>query len=562
MKIPSKPVQTQNRPSTATSSSTAADSSPQHDDADVATSRLQTLDGRRLAGAAAVVMVFFVLSRVSGLLREMIIGAQFGTSAELDAYLAAFRIPDLLFQLVAGGALGSAFIPTFSQVWAERGEAPAWQLFSRILNLVTLVLLVLALLAVTFADPLIARVIAPGFDPAQQQLAADLMRWMLISTVIFGASGLVMGALNARQHFVLPAAAPVLYNGAIIVGAWLLAPTYGIYGLVIGVVVGALAHFGVQIPALVHKRARYRVDLTWRDPAVGEVGRLMAPRMLGLFFVQLNFLVNTILASQLAAGSLAALNYAWLLMLLPQGIFAQAIATVAFPTFSAQVAAKDHSALHRTLDRTLRTVLFLTLPAAVGLFVLRVPLIQVLLQRGNFDADSTAAVAYALQFYALGLVAHALVEIVVRVFYALHDTLTPVLIGVGAMSLNILFSLIWIDQLGYGGLALANSVATTVEMIVLLWLLKRRISGFSFASLITGSIRSAAAAAVMGLVVWGWLIWLGGQTGWVSWLPVGWMAALTGMAVAVVTYSGAALLLGAEELRTALSLLGRRLTHR
>ncbi|MBI1293385.1 murein biosynthesis integral membrane protein MurJ [bacterium] len=558
MTIPSKPVQTQNQPSTAKSTVP----SPAQNDAEVVSSRPQTLDGRRLAGATMVVMVFFVLSRVSGLLREMIIGAQFGTSAELDAYLAAFRIPDLLFQLVAGGALGSAFIPTFSQLWAEEGEAPAWQLFSRILNLVTLILVMLAVLAVTFADPLVTRVIAPGFDPTQQQLAADLMRWMLVSTVIFGASGLVMGALNATQHFVLPAAAPVLYNGAIIVGAWLLAPTYGIYGLVIGVVVGALAHFGVQVPALMRKRARYRLDLTWRDPAVGEVGRLMAPRILGLFFVQLNFLVNTILASQLAAGSLAALNFAWLLMLLPQGIFAQAIATVAFPTFSAQVAAQDHSALRRTLDRTLRTVLFLTLPAAVGLFVLRVPVIQVLLQRGNFDAESTAAVAYALQFYALGLVAHALVEIVVRVFYALHDTLTPVLIGVGAMSLNILLSLVWIDQLGYGGLALANSVATTVEMIVLLWLLRRRVNGFSFASLIRGSIRSAAAAMLMGLAVWGWLTWLGSQVGWGSWLPIGWVAALSGMVVAVSIYMGSALLLGAEELRIALSLLGRRLTHR
>ncbi|MEZ4635835.1 MAG: murein biosynthesis integral membrane protein MurJ [Caldilineaceae bacterium] len=558
MKIPSEPVKTQDQPAAESSSAPGQ----REDGAVAAEERPRTLDGRRLAGAAAVVMVFFVLSRVSGLLREMIIGAQFGTTAELDAYLAAFRIPDLLFQLVAGGALGSAFIPTFSQVWAEQGEAPAWRLFSRVLNLVTLLLLLLVVLATIFAEPLVTRVIAPGFDPTQQQLTADLMRWMLVSTVVFGASGLVMGALNATQHFVMPAAAPVLYNGAIIVGAWLLAPSRGVYGLVIGVVVGALLHLGIQLPALVRKRARYRVDFTWRDAAVLEVGRLMAPRVLGLFFVQLNFMVNTILASQLAAGSLAALNFAWLLMLLPQGIFAQAIATVAFPTFSAQVAARDHEALRRTLDRTLRTILFLTLPATVGLFVLRVPLIQVLLQRGNFDAESTAAVAYALQFYALGLVAHSLVEIVVRVFYALHDTFTPVVIGVGAMILNIVLSVLWIDVLGYGGLALANSVATGVEMAVLLWLLARRVDGFSLSALLGGSLRSAAASAVMGVAVWGWLLWLGGQANWAAWLPVGWVAALGGLLVAVVVYAGAALLLGAEELRTAMSLLNRRLTHR
>lgn len=515
---------------------------------------------RSMVGATVVVMLFFVLSRSSGLLREMIIGAQFGTSAELDAYLAAFRVPDLLFQLVAGGALGSAFIPIFSQVWTKEGEAPAWQLFSRVLNLVTLVLVGLALLATFFAQPLVAWVIAPGFDPGQQHLTASLMRWMLISTVVFGASGLFMGALNAVQHFALPALAPVLYNVAIIVGAWVLAPVYGIYGLVIGVVAGALAHFVVQIPALVRNGAHYHVDLSWRDPAVRQVGRLMAPRVLGLFFVQLNFLVNTILASGLAAGSLSALNFAWLLMLLPQGIFAQAIATVAFPTFAAQIAADDHPALHQTLSRTLRTVLFLTIPAAVVLFVLRIPLIQVLLQRGNFDTESTLAVAYALQFYALGLVAHAVVEILVRVFYALHDTLTPVLVGVGAMVMNILLSLWWIGGLSYGGLALANSVATGLEMLLLIFLLRRHLHRFAFGPILGSGLRAALAAAGMGLALWGWLGWLDQSE--ITVLPVGWVAALSGAGLAVVSYFLLSLLVGSEELTLVKALLRRRLTHR
>jgi putative peptidoglycan lipid II flippase len=522
----------------------------------------RSLNGRRIAGATLIVMFFFVISRVTGLLREMIIGAQFGTSAELDAYLAAFRIPDLLFQLVAGGALGSAFIPTFSQLWTEEGEARAWQLFSRVLNLVTMLLVVLAGLAAILARPLVEGVIAPGFEPAQQILTAQLMRWMLISTVVFGASGLFMGALNATQHFALPAAAPILYNVAIILGAWLLAPFYGIYGLVMGVVGGALAHFAVQIPGLVAQKARYSVDLTWRDPAVRAVGRLMGPRVLGLLFVQLNFLINTILASQLAEGSLAALNYAWMLMLLPQGIFAQAIATVAFPTFAAQIAARDQDALLRTLDRTLRTVLFLTLPAAVGLYVLRVPLIQILLERGNFTAESTAAVAYALQFFALGLVAHALVEIIVRVFYALHDTLTPVIIGIGAMLLNILFSLWWIGWLGYGGLALANSVATILEMLVLLALLRRRLGALPMRSLLVSAVRSTLAAVVMGLAVWGWLSWLTDQPLWIMGLPTGWTAALGGLLIALITYAGVSFALGAEELRSLVSPLLRRLINR
>lgn len=511
-----------------------------------------------MAGAALLVMLFFVLSRASGLLREMIIGAQFGTSAELDAYLAAFRVPDLLFQLVAGGALGSAFIPTFSASWSRGKEGDAWLLFGRILNLMTILLLGLAGAAALLAPLLVERLIAPGFSPQQQQLTVALMRWMLLSTVVFGASGLVMGALNAVQHFLLPAAAPVLYNTAIIAGAWLLAPRFGIYGLVIGVVTGSLAHLLIQLPALLRRGVVYRFGFGWGDRDVREVARLMGPRVLGLLFVQLNFLVNTILASGLAAGSLSALNYAWLLMLLPQGVFAQAIATVAFPTFAAQIATGQRDAMGRSLARILATVLFLTLPAAVALFALRLPLIQLLFQRGNFTLESSHAVAFALQFYALGLVAHSLVEIVVRAFYALHDTLTPVLVGVGAMALNILLSLLWIGWLGYGGLALANSVATGIEMFVLVWLLGRRLGRVDLAPLGSSLLRSGLAAAGMAAVLLLWLGWLGGQADVAAFLPPGWVAGLGGLLLSGLVYAALSLLLGNQELQNFAALLPRR----
>lgn len=511
-----------------------------------------------MANAATLVMILFVASRAAGLLREVVIGAQFGTSAELDAYLAAFRIPDLLFQLVAGGALGSAFIPTFASVWARDDPNAAWLLFSRVLNLVVLVLMVLSLVVMALAPTLVQRVIAPGFTPEQQRLTVGLMRWMLVSTIVFGASGLIMGALNAVQHFLLPAAAPVLYNLAIILGAWLLAPRMGVYGLVIGVVVGAVAHLGVQLPGLVRQRVRYRFTFGWRNRDVREVGRLMAPRVLGLLFVQLNFLVNTILASGLAPGSLSALNYAWLLMLLPQGIFAQAIATVAFPTFAAQAAAGESRDLARTLARILRMVLFLTLPAAVGLYVLRTPLIQILFQRGAFDAQSTATVAYALQFYAIGLVAHSVVEIVVRAFYALHDTLTPVAVGVAAMGLNIVLSLLWIEPLGHGGLALANSTATIMEMVVLLWLMRRRLGGLEVGDMGASLTRSALAGAVMGGALWLWLNWLPQDAVWISRLPAGWGAGFGGLLIAGIAYAGSGWLLGHPELRAAWQLFRRR----
>jgi putative peptidoglycan lipid II flippase len=509
-------------------------------------------DSDRIVSAALLVMLFFVLSRLAGLGREVVIGAQFGTSADLDAYLAAFRVPDLLFQLAAGGALGSAFIPAFSNYWVQSDRAGAWLLFSRVVNLATLLLIVFAGLSAIFSGWLVQHVIAPGFALEQQALTARLMRWMLISTVVFGASGLIMGALNAVRHFLLPAAAPAMYNVAIILAAWLLSPTWGVYGLVIGVVGGAFAHLVVQLPALWRHGARYRWSLNLRDPGVREVGRLMGPRVLGLFFVQLHFLVNTILASSLAAGSLSALNYAWLLMLLPQGVFAQAIATVAFPTFAAQAAAGRIHALRQTFAQALRLIFFLAIPAAVGLFVLGEALIEALLERGEFGYQSTALVAYALQLYALGLIAHAVIEIAVRAFYALHDTLTPVRVGVLAMAFNIGLSLWWVNWLGYGGLALANSVAATLEMVLLLWLLRGPLEGVEGKRLAFTVGRSLLAAAVMAGVSWLWLSWL--ETDPVSLSPNAqrWFAVVSGMSVAALVYGVISMIAQSEELRSAL----------
>jgi putative peptidoglycan lipid II flippase len=507
-----------------------------------------------------VVMFFFVLSRATGLLREVIIADTFGASAALDAYLAAFRVPDLLFQLVAGGALGSAFIPTFAQYWATEDEAATWLLFSRTLNLVVLILLVLAGVAALLAEPLVTWIIAPGFDPAQQQLTANLMRAMLISTVIFGASGLIMGALNALQHFLLPAAAPVLYNLAIILGAWVLGPRWGVYGLVIGAVGGALAHLLVQLPGLWQQRAQYTPSLTVRDPGVREVMRLMGPRVLGLLFVQLHFLVNTILASRLESGSLSALNYAWLLMLLPLGIFAQAIGTVAFPTFAAQVAAGRRAAMRSSFSLILRLVIFLTLPAAAILWGLGMPIVQALLEHGEFGRRSTDLVVFALQFYALGLISHAIVEIAVRVFYALHDTWTPVIVGVGAMALNVGLSFWWVERLNHGGLALANSTATSIEMALLLFLLHRRMGGWEGRALTGAVVRAVVATLALLATLWGWLGWVGALT-LTPWM-IPWAGALGGIALGGLVYIGVSWGLGSQEVRELVGMARHRQTER
>lgn len=514
-----------------------------------------------MAGAALLVMLFFVLSRLSGLAREIIIGAQFGTSAQYDAYLAAFRIPDLLFQLAAGGALGSAFIPVFSGYWLKRDKVEAWLLFSRVLNLITLVLLVLSAGAAFFAEPLVRVVLAPGFTPEQQALTASLMQWMLIGTVIFGASGLIMGALNATQHFLAPAAAPVLYNVAIIAAAYLLAPAYGVYGLVAGVVIGSLAHLLVQAPVLLRKGYRFQAALSFTDPGVRKVALLMGPRVLGLLFVQLHFLVNTILASGLGAGALSALNYAWLLMLLPHGIIAQGVATVVFPTFSAQTAAGQTDAFRRTFERALRVVVFLVAPAAALLLVLRRPTISILLERGAFDVESMILVAYGLQFYVIGLIFHSMLEIIVRGFYATQDTWTPVLVGVLAMSGNIVLSFALVGRLSFGGLALANSMATLVETLVLLWLFGRRLPhGLAWGTLLPALLKTLAAAAVMGAVAWTWGRWvyLNVYSGGAASFNDDWLTALVGAPVALLVYALMHWLLRSEEWTLTASLLRRR----
>jgi putative peptidoglycan lipid II flippase len=493
-------------------------------------------------------MALFVVSRALGLLREMVISYQFGTGGDLDAYLAAFRIPDILFQIVAGGALASAFIPTFASLWARDDKQKAWRLASSIINLVLVLTTLLAAVAVVLAPWLVHTIVAPGFEPSRQALTVALMRLMLLTPIIFGVSGVVMSILNARQHFLLPAAAPILYNLGIIAGALFLAPVMGVRGLAVGVVAGALGHLLIQIPALVRVGMRYTLTFGLGSPGVQEVVRLMLPRVAGLAAVQINFLVTTFLASGLVAGSLAALNFAWLLMLLPQGVFAQAVATAAFPTFSAQAASRQRDDMRSTLAATLRAVLYLAVPAAVGLLVLRVPLVQLVFERGAFTATSTEMVAWALALFSLGLPAHAVVEITVRAFYALHDTRTPVAIGIGAMVLNILLSLALIrafESVGWlplGGLALSNSLATSVEMAILLVIIRRRLQGLE-------GLQMAASLARVGLAT----LMMAGVAGSVAKLLAGapvWLTGGLAIAVGLAVYAGVSLAIGSPEPRS------------
>jgi putative peptidoglycan lipid II flippase len=512
---------------------------------------------RRIARAASVVMVGMALSSLTGLAATILISGAFGTDVELDSFSAANRLTEILFNLMAGGALASAFVPTFTGFLAREDRSGAWRLASSIGNLILIVLGSAALLAGVFAPALVQYVLAPGFkDPAQIQLTVQLLRIMLISPVIFALSGLLMGVLNAQQHFALPALAPASYRLGQILGLLFLVPRWGINGLAWGVVLGSLLHLSVQLPALMRHPLRYRLTLGLGDAATRQVGALMLPRLLGVAVVQFNFLVNTILASGMPEGSLAALTLAFALMIMPQAVLAQSTGIAALPTFSAQVARGEQAAFRLAAADTLRALVFLSLPASLGLILLREPLVALLLQRGAFTAESTRLVAWALLWYAAGLVGHSLLEIAARAFYALQDTRTPVLIGAGAMGLNVVLSLAlaalfprW-GWMPHGGLALANSLATGVECIVLLRLLGKRIGGLESARLRPGLMASLGAGAAMALGLGGWLRLTAAASPWI--------AGGGGVVLGVVIYFATALALGAPEARRAWAMLTRR----
>lgn len=466
---------------------------------------------QRIARAAGVVMFGFLIANLTGLVRQMMVLATFGTSGSLDAYFAALRLPALLFSLLAGGALASAFVPTFTGLLTGNARAAAWRVASSVANLITLALTGFAALAFMLAPWLVTHIVAPGFDdPAQISLTVQLLRIQLLAPILFGLSGLVMGVLNAHNHFLLPSLAPAMNNLGVIAGVLVLVPRMGIYGLAWGYVLGAALHLVIQLPALRHRQARYHATLGLSDPSVRQVFRLMAPRLLSVGIVEINFLVNAVIASGLPTGSLTALTNAFIIMLMPQALIAQSTAIAALPTFSAQAASGALGELRLTLARTLRGVLFLVLPATLGLMLLRTPIVAMLFQRGAFTAESTSLVAWALLWYTVGLPAHAVLEVVVRAFFALKDTLRPVLVSLVAMGLNIILSLTLTGafaRLGWqpvGGLALANSLATTVEAMALVILIRRRLDGLAWRQIQRGVLAAVGASTVMtvGLIAW------------------------------------------------------------
>jgi putative peptidoglycan lipid II flippase len=511
-----------------------------------------------LAVAALIVAAGFLGSRLLGLLRSVIIAEAFGTRPELDAYWVAFRLPDLVFQLLAGATLASAFIPTFAGVRTRDGEAAAWRLASSVLNLVLLATVAFAVVAFLLA-PRLVPLLAPGLgegtgrEAELNDLALDMTRLMLVSPVLFAVSGMFMGILNARRHFLMPALAPLFYNLSIIVAALV---SDDVQGLALGVVAGAALHLAVQLPDLRAAGMVYSLVADWRDAAVREVGRLMAPRMLGLAATQINFyFVAIFFASTLTAGAISGLSFAWLITMTPLGVIGMAISTAAFPTLADQAAREDTAGLGDTLGRALRLILFLSLPAGVGLALLSKPLVVVLLQRGAFDEESTRVTAQALLFYAPALFAHSGIEILSRGFYALGDTRTPVTVAVAAMLINVALAATLVGPLEVRGVALALSLATVLEFALLYALIARRVPAVVSREVIlqlrlivvSTALMALAAGQVVVLLHYGLDLDLtsGSQA---------FVAILLAAAAGGLVYLGVSLALGAEEPRL---ILGR-----
>ena len=455
--------------------------------------------------AAGTVGFYTLLSRILGLVRDMVVAYFFGSTMAADAFFVAFRIPNLLRRFFAEGSLTIAFIPVFTETLTRKSKQDAFELARAVLTLLSLLLVVVTILGVVLS-PWIVRIQAYGFGAsgAKYELTVLLTRITFPYIFLVSLVAFFMGVLNSLRHFAAPAAAPILLNVGIIAGAMWISPRLSepIVGVAIGVIIGGILQVLLQIPWILKKGFSLRPLWMPGHPAVKKIGLLMLPAVFGSAVYQVNQFIGTLLASFLPQGSISWLYYADRIVEFPLGVFAIAISTAALPSLAKQVADKDLSDFRETLGHALRLVFFITTPATVGMIILRVPIIEVFFQRGAFDQVTTLMTAEALLFYSLGLWAFSASRVMLSAFYAFQDTKTPVQVATITMIVNGLLSLLLMGPLRHGGLALSLSLSSTVQLLLLIFILRGRGELLDLKPIFSSAGRSIAASAVMGLVLY------------------------------------------------------------
>src|SRR5580692_10706722 len=466
--------------------------------------------------AAGIIGLAVMCSRLLGLAREQIFAALFGGGAAMDAFTAAFRIPNLLRDLFAEGALSTAFVTTFSKTIARGGDEAAWRLANKVATLTALVLGLLCLAGIIFSPQLVAAM-APGFEPQKAALTVQLTRIMFPFILLVSLAALVMGMLNSKNVFGMPAMASSFFNigsivGGVILGFWI-DPHFGphaLLGLAVATVIGGALQLAVQLPSLVRLGYRFRPDFRWRDAGVKAILLLMGPSVIAASTTLFNVLINSMFASTLGDGPIFWLSIAFRLMMLPLGLFGVALGTVTLPLLSRLVVAGQMGAFRGELAHAMRLAVLLTIPSMIGLIILADPIISVLYQHGKFTAFQTAQAAGALRFYAIGLAGYAALKVLVNAFYALDKRKTPMLVSFLAVLLNLLFNWIFTFRLGWGhrGLAFSTGCIATVNFLLLYALMGRHLKGLESGRMLAMLTKVAAAAAALALTCWCGRHWL------------------------------------------------------
>jgi putative peptidoglycan lipid II flippase len=519
--------------------------------------------------AAGVIGLAVMCSRVLGLAREQICAALFGGGGAMDAFTAAFRIPNLLRDLFAEGALSTAFVTTFSKTIARSGDAAAWRLANKVATLTLVVLGSICVAGMVFSSQLVG-VIAPGFDPQKTALTAQLTRIMFPFIIMVSMAALVMGMLNAKSVFGMPAMASSFFNigsivGGVTLGAWI-DPGFGphaLIGLAIGTLLGGALQFAVQLPQLSQLGYRYRPDFRWRDQGVDAILRLMGPSVIAASTTQVNVLVNSMFASTLGDGAIFWLAIAFRLMQLPLGLFGVALGTVTLPLLSRLVVAGQMAGFRAELARAMRLMFLLTVPSTIGLMMLAEPIISVLYQHGKFDAHEAAQAGGALRFYAIGLAGYAALKVLVNAFYALDRRKTPMFVSFLAVALNLLFNWIFTFQLHWGhlGLAFSTGCVATCNFLVLYVLMYHQLAGLELRRMFILLGKTAIAGAALAGVCAASTHWLLSDWATQAFLRKT-CALLATVTVAGMVFLGVGAALRIEELTELIGALHRRLRRR